>query len=276
MFKIGDFSKLCRVPTSLIRYYAQIGLLEPAQTDIFTGYRYYSLDQLPRLNRILALKDLGLSLEQIKQVLTDDLSADELRGMLRLKQAEIQQVIDEEQARMMRVAVRLQQIEQEGKMPEKDVVVKTIEAQHVLAIRQIAPMPADVGNFLGEACGAAVMKGVQPIAPPYTVFHDEEFKAADLDVETVIPVDSSVTQGVDLEGGRKIVVKQMPAVPSAACIVHTGSFDALPETYAAIGQWIERNGYQIVGAAREVYLAPPENEAGDGAITEIQYPVEKA
>jgi DNA-binding transcriptional MerR regulator len=80
MFKIGDFSKLCRVPVSALRYYADIGLLEPAQVDSFTGYRYYSLDQLPRLNRILALKDLGLALEQIARLLDEDISSDEIRG----------------------------------------------------------------------------------------------------------------------------------------------------------------------------------------------------
>jgi len=95
MFKIGDFSKICRVPVSALPYYADIGLLEPAHTDKFTSYRYYSLDQLPRLNRILALKDLRLSLEQIAQILRDELPAEQIRGMLRLKQAEIRQQVEE-------------------------------------------------------------------------------------------------------------------------------------------------------------------------------------
>ena len=91
MFKIGDFSKISQVSMRMLRHYDEIGLLKPAHVDPFTGYRSYSADQLPRLNRILALRDLGLSLEEIGRVLDDDLPASELRGMLRLKQAELRQ-----------------------------------------------------------------------------------------------------------------------------------------------------------------------------------------
>ncbi len=124
MFKIGEFSKLSRVTVKTLRYYDEIGLLKPAEVDRFTSYRYYSVSQLPRLNRILALKDLGLSLDQIGQLLKDDLSPEQIRGMLRLKQAEIRQQVQEEQARLARVEQRLRYIEQEDKMPNYDVVIK--------------------------------------------------------------------------------------------------------------------------------------------------------
>ena len=94
MFRIGEFSKLSQVSVKTLRYYDQIGLLHPAEVDRFTSYRYYSTDQLHRLNRILALKDLGLSLEQIGLVLDHDLSPDELRGMLRMKQLELEQQVE--------------------------------------------------------------------------------------------------------------------------------------------------------------------------------------
>jgi DNA-binding transcriptional MerR regulator len=99
MFKIGDFSKLSRVSVITLRYYDELGLLKPAQVDRFTGYRYYSLDQLPRLNHILALKDLGFSLEETARLLNDMLSPAQMRELLRAKQAEIQQRVAEEQAR---------------------------------------------------------------------------------------------------------------------------------------------------------------------------------
>lgn len=85
MLKIGEFSRLAFVPVKTLRYYDDIGLLKPVHVDQWTGYRYYSVEQLPRLNRILALKGLGLSLEQIGQLLDDDLPAEQIRGMLRLK-----------------------------------------------------------------------------------------------------------------------------------------------------------------------------------------------
>lgn len=61
MFKIGEFSKLSQVSVKALRYYDELGLLKPASVDRFTAYRYYSADQRPRLNRILALKDLGIA-----------------------------------------------------------------------------------------------------------------------------------------------------------------------------------------------------------------------
>jgi DNA-binding transcriptional MerR regulator len=91
MIKIGDFSKLSLVSIKTLRYYDEMGLLKPVHVDQFTGYRYYSADQLSRLHRILALKDLGFSLEQIARVLNEGVSAEQLRGMLRLRQAEAQQ-----------------------------------------------------------------------------------------------------------------------------------------------------------------------------------------
>jgi DNA-binding transcriptional MerR regulator len=113
MFKIGEFSRFSQVTVKTLRHYDKIGLLKPAEVDRFTGYRYYSASQLPRLNRILALKDLGLSLDQIAQLLEGDLSPDQIRGMLRLKQVEIQQQMQEEQVRLARVEWRLKQIERE-------------------------------------------------------------------------------------------------------------------------------------------------------------------
>src|SRR5262245_27655982 len=102
MFKIGEFSQMCRVSVRMLRHYDQLGLLKPSRTDSFTNYRYYSADQLPRLNRILALRDLGFSLEQIRNMLDEELPAEQLMGMLKLKRAEIEQQMQVEQLRMAR------------------------------------------------------------------------------------------------------------------------------------------------------------------------------
>ncbi|MBN1862314.1 MAG: MerR family transcriptional regulator, partial [Dehalococcoidales bacterium] len=91
MLKIGDFSRLSRVTVKALRYYDEIGLLKPVSVDRFTGYRYYSAEQLPRLNRIIVLKNLGLSLEEVSQLLNDDLTAEHIRQLLHVKQAEIRQ-----------------------------------------------------------------------------------------------------------------------------------------------------------------------------------------
>ncbi len=270
MFRIGDFSRLCRVPVSTLRYYADIGLLEPAQVDRFTSYRYYTLDQFPRLNRILAFKDLGLSLEQIRQLLDEDIASSEIRGMLRLKQAEIQQQLDTEAARLARVEARLRQIEQEGQMPQQEVVHKAIEQQMVIAIREIIPQPAMVGALIGEVYQAMARHNLIPAGPPIALFHDTEFKPENLDVEVAFPV-ANAPDTLALGDGRLATKRELPAVPQAACIIHVGDYSKFEETYAIIGQWIASSGYTIAGPSREIYLAPP----GDNAMTEIQFPVIK-
>ena len=103
MIRIGDFSKLSRVSIKTLRYYDEMGLLKPIEVDRFTGYRYYDFHQLPRLYRILALKELGFSLEEIGRFLEENLSTEELRGMLKLRQAEIRQRMEEETVRLEQV-----------------------------------------------------------------------------------------------------------------------------------------------------------------------------
>ena len=114
MLKIGEFAKKAQVTVKTLRHYDRLGLLKPAWIDRFSGYRYYAQEQLPRLNRIMALKDLGFTLQQTGRILQNELTVDELRGMLRLKCAELEQHIEEEQARLARVEARLRQIEHEG------------------------------------------------------------------------------------------------------------------------------------------------------------------
>src|SRR5215212_3993913 len=85
MFRIGEFAQIAQVSGRQLRFYDQLGLLRPAHVDQQTGYRYYTIRQLPRLNSILALKELGLALEQIGPLLEDRISPADLRSMLVLK-----------------------------------------------------------------------------------------------------------------------------------------------------------------------------------------------
>ncbi len=140
ILKIGEFAQVAHVSIATLRHYEKIDLLKPALLDPDTGYRYYSLDQLPRVNRLLALRDLGFSLEQIAQLVEKGLSLEQLRGMFTLKQAQMQQMIETEQARLTRIAARLHQIEQEGKMPVYDVLLKQVDALLVASIREMVPL----------------------------------------------------------------------------------------------------------------------------------------
>src|SRR3982750_1709449 len=137
MFTVGEFSRLAQVSKRLLRYYDEFGLLKPLHTDRFTGYRYYSAEQLPQLNRILVLKDLGLALEQIRDILHNKVSADEIQGMLLLKKAEIEQQLQSEIQRIRNIESRLQSIRNAETHQPLDVVMKQIPAQPVLSVRTI-------------------------------------------------------------------------------------------------------------------------------------------
>jgi|GEM_PF-58316 len=128
MLKIGDFARLSQVPVKTLRYYDDLGLITPARVDKFTGYRYYSVDQLPRLNRLLALKDLGFSLDQIARVLNEGVTHGQLRGMLMLKRAEVEDRLSEEQQRLDRIEARLREIEKEDTLPESTAMPVLIDS----------------------------------------------------------------------------------------------------------------------------------------------------
>jgi F-type H+-transporting ATPase subunit beta len=113
MFRIGLFAQLCQVSIHTLRHYDEIGLFKPGYVDRFTGYRYYTADQAARLNRILALKEMGMSLDEITLLLDENLSASQLRAMLLAKETELQNRIEDNQAQLARVRTRLKQVEWE-------------------------------------------------------------------------------------------------------------------------------------------------------------------
>lgn len=272
MFKIGDFSKLSQVSVKALRYYDELGLLKPVEVDRFTGYRFYSADQLPRLNRILALKDLGLSLEQIAQLLDDDLPAAQLRGMLRLKQVEVQERVEEEQARLARVQARLRQIEQEGKMPTYEVVIKAVPAQRVASIRAIVPTYPDQDPLWRELEAYLKQQRIPATIPCFAMYHDADYRERDIEVEVCAPVETSA-QG----GNARVKIYDQPAVATVASLVHRGPLQKLHEAYGVLMQWLEMNGYRVAGPNRDVYVhyTFPIRQDDPSYVTEIQVPIER-
>lgn len=268
MFKIGEFSRFSQVTVKTLRYYDKLGLLKLAKVDRFTGYRYYSASQLPRINRILALKDLGLSLDQIAQLLEGDLSPDQIRGMWRLKQVEIQQQVQEEQARLARVEWRLKQIEREETMPAQEVVIKKVPPMAVASVRDTVPV-TQIGQLFGEVFAYLDQHKVGPAGPTIGIYYDEEFHEEGVDVEAAVPVSGPVPSGKRVKG------RELLAVEEVACIIHEGNFDNLNSTYGQLMAWIEANGYRMAGPIREVYVQFTGPDATTN-ITEIQLPVAKA
>jgi effector-binding domain-containing protein len=271
MIRIGDFSKLSRVPVKTLRYYDEVGLLKPLEVDAFTGYRLYEYSQLSTLNRILALKELGFSLEEIGRLLDDNLSAEQMRGMLKLREVEARQRVQQEAQRLERIEARLRQIEQEKCMSKYDVVIKSAEQIKVASVRDVVPLPSEQGPLWEELGSYLATNQVRPSGACFALYYDDEFKERDWDLEVCEPID------VDLGESRRIKVRMLPAVDAMACTIHHGPFTTIGEAYNALGQWITDNGYRITGPCREVYLRPQENgsQTDPETVTEIQFPVEK-
>jgi effector-binding domain-containing protein len=272
MIRIGDFSKLSRVSIKTLRYYDEMDLLKPAYVDDSSGYRFYEYHQLPRLYRILALKDLGFPLEEIGQLLTGGLHAGQVRGMLMLRQADIRQKVKDETERLGQVEVWLRHIEQEDSMSKYDVVVKEVKAVRVASIRGTVPTPPDQGRLWNELEGNLKAQHIRlGDEPCLTLYYDEEYKERDWDLEVCepIPAETSVT------GDVRVWV--LPGVERMACTVHHGPFITISEAYNAIGKWIDASGYRIIGPCREVYLhtARDGSQSDPDTVTEIQFPVEK-
>ncbi|MFG2588443.1 MerR family transcriptional regulator [Streptomyces sp. NPDC048438] len=272
MFTIGDFARHGRVSARMLRHYDAIGLLRPDRTDPVTGYRYYGAAQLARLNRVIALKDLGFTLQQVRAVVDDEVGVDELRGMLRLRRAELEAAMTAAAARLAQVEARLRSIESEGRMPENDVVVRTIPAVRVaeLAATAAGYQPQDITPVIGPLYGRLfpllAAAGVSPSGHGVARYEDDPAADGAVTVHAGVAVEAPAGP----LGGTGVTVVELPAV-EAAVIVHRGSMDHVLETEQILARWIDDHGRRAAGYAREVTLECPEDR--DEWVTELQLPL---
>ncbi|WP_432590453.1 MerR family transcriptional regulator [Streptomyces sp. HD1123-B1] len=272
MFTIGDFARHGRVSVRMLRHYDATGLLRPARVDPATGYRSYTAAQLTRLNRVIALKDLGLTLQQVRRILDEEVSTEELRAMLRLRRAELEAGMAAAAARLVQVEARLRSIESEGRMPTNDVVLKSLPAIRVAELTATAASfePADIGPVIGplydELFRRLEASGVTPAGPGVAYYEDAPEGGGRISVHAAVEV------AVPLQDGA-FQVLDLPSVGQAATIVHHGSMDTVLPTAQALARWIDGNGYQSAGYPREISLECPPD--GDEWVTELQAPVAK-
>ncbi|MBF6164837.1 MerR family transcriptional regulator [Streptomyces gardneri] len=270
MLSIGDFARHGQVSVRMLRHYDAIGLLRPDRVDPTSGYRYYDAGQLARLNRIVALKDLGFTLEQVRRILDERVGGAELRGMLMLRRAELEQRITSDRARLTQVETRLRIIEKEGCMPAHDVVIKSVPAVRVAELTGVAAdfEPGSVGPVIGplfeELCERLERAQVAPVGSGIAYY--EERADGTMLAHAAMPVD------LDPDGEHDFAVVDLPAIDQAATVVHRGSMDLVLEPWQALGRWIDENGYRITGPSREVHLVYTEDVAG--WVTELQEPIQ--
>jgi len=273
MFSIGDFAWHGRVSVRMLRHYDSVGLLRPAQIDPVTGYRTYEAHQLSRLNRIVALKNLGFTLQQVRSILDDRVSADELRGMLRLRHAELQSQISADTARLAQVEARLRVIEKEGAMPADDVLIKRIppvrlaEPTGTAASFEPESISPVIQPLYVELCARLDRAGLTPTGAAIAYYEDGPDGDGVL-IHAGLPVSA--------EPGREheFSIVDLPEIEQAATIVHRGAMDDVMPTVQTLARWIDANGYRSTGYSRELYVECSGDR--DTWVTELQEPVLKS
>jgi len=257
------------VSVRTLHHYDDIGLLAPAEVDDGTGYRWYSAQQLPRLHRIMALRDLGFSLTEIQAIVDEEVSLDELRGMLRLRKAEASGRIAAEAERLARVEARLRQIEDEHQPNEYDVVVKALEPLRLAARRENSPAFGNdtLGPMFGrlfDTLSAELGRiGVATSGPPVALYYESGDTEAPIEVVAALPI------GADDVSGAIVDVLDLPAMPRAVATIHRGPMSRVERGYEALLQWTEQTGERVDGFSREVYLDC--DGAPETWVTELQF-----
>lgn len=280
MFRIGDFSRFSRVSVKMLRHYDEIGLLKPAAVDEATGYRLYLAAQLPRLNQILLLKDLGFTLDEIGSLLDAALTAEEIHGVLKVKRVEVQRRIEEESHRLTQIDLALEHLDAAQSLPEYPILVRTVTAQLALTLRARVG-EGEIAHIFDRLEAHAARYRVRAASPPMLIYHDGEYSGDLLEVEAAVPV-AETCPALDAMQVRELAGGEM------ACILYTGSYaagDAHIQRYPA---WLEAQGYEAAGPLRELYLrfgadgpgySLPDAwlaETPAAYVTEIQLPVRQS
>jgi DNA-binding transcriptional MerR regulator len=276
MLSVGDLARLTGVTVRMLHHYDEIGLLPPSWVDPNTSYRYYELAKVGRLQRILALKELGFTLLQVRSIVDEQISPAELRGMLRLRQNDLSSQITEAQQRFVRAEHLIQRLEKETEFKmnatQAPVVLKKIPE---MTFAELSAPIEGFGEHVGPVLGplyprlfAAMEKhGLSPIGTPIA-YYTEDVEGEGYIVHAAAPIVAA--QQATLDGKLEIVT--LPAVDSAA-LVHYGTMDTIGDSYATLQAWIEVNKLRSVGHGREVYLdCPPDDQSR--WVTELQLAVQ--
>lgn len=273
MLKIRDFAKLAEVSMTTLRYYDEIGLLKPIHVDPETGYRFYTMDQLPYLHRILAFKELGLGLTQIVEILDEGISPEALQGMLRLRQAQLQQHIEAEQEQLVRIEARLRSLDQSSSMPVYEVVLKAVKPITGVSLHLTTTDLAYYAHWIDAIDIMLKRYRVKPIDHLLVLHPESEDEHTPRSVEIVAPVDWRDASTLTTRSEGRLTQCSLPAFPHIASILHHGPPALVMPAYQALGTWMENNAYTIVGPRRKICLRRGEHL--DDTLIEIQFPVEK-
>ncbi len=281
MFRIGEFSKLCGLSADTLYHYEKQKILIPFSVDAFTGYRYYDASQMITVNKILALKDAGFSLNEISEILKSETSVELLLKMLQDKAQLLENTLEEEIHRLDRLHTNIFLIKNGGIPQMNEIIVKTVEPILVASTRKkfsktafdenLEEMWSTVNDYINE-------KGIKRTVPCLMLYHSGwwDIKECNLNYDELI-LDTEVVEPVtkNFESCDKVQVYELPKVEKMACIVHHGSFQTIGQTFDSLFEWMRCNHYVADGPIREIYhkgewVTDDPNEY----ITELQIPIQ--
>ena len=276
MFKIGEFSRLAQVSSRLLRHYDDLGLLKPAQIDAGSGYRFYRASQLSELNRILVLRELGFSLDQIKLLVQTPPSPDHLRTMLNRRRAEVEQDLAVQAQRLKHLEQRIADLEQGEQVPLLDVLFRPVPGCRLLAARATFGSFDDARNFVMTLHHEVPrLVGRKHLGRMIAIQFAQEYEPDALDVEFGFTVhdDFELTQPPTV-AGKPLAVRNLPPLESAAICVRVGPPDQAHRQFQAIARRLEVAGLVLAGPNREVFLTSPSRH--EPPAIEMQFPVRRA
>ena len=264
MLTIGEFARCAGVSVRMLRHYDALGLLVPARVDPRTGYRHYAAAQLARANRLVALKDLGFTLERVGSVLDAEVGIEQLTGMLTLRRAQIREQMSADDQRLRAIEARLRMIEKEGTMSEREFVEKPLPAVRLAQLTTEVGSQAEIGEQVGPLFDR--LHAVLQAADHPTTGHPVAWYQATGDGMRIgVGWPTTVARVAGAE------VASQPAFERSLTVLHHGSMATIGDSWQALVTEAERRG-DVAGPGREVYLETPMDDA-DAWVTELQQPL---
>lgn len=266
-YKIGEFSKICKVTVKTLRYYEEEGLIEPSSVDKWTGYRYYDTSQLESMCRILYLRELGFSLVQIKGLLVGENASHIIKSRYEFAKSERNKL-----ERQLAVLGKLDE-NLKGELFMEEITIKSLPRVIVASHRTVIENYEELNRIFPEVMYPAMQKSGCVCREPeycFNIYHDGEYRESNIDVETCQAV-TEMKKDTD-----QIVFKVIEEVPVAVCVMHKGPYSALGSSYAKAFSYIEKHGFKNTDFPRECYIDGIWNKDDPAEwLTEIQVPVEK-
>ena len=252
----------------MLRYYDEAGLLKPSEIDKFTNYRQYSADQIPTLNKIVFLRDLGFNVSEIAVALTgwkDELISE----LLDKKRIDIQNAIKYEQDKLSKIELAKRDIQQEKMEIHYNVSIKSIPSYLVFSLRRVVPDYYSEGLLWEEMSAIADKMNVPISSNTFTIYHDTDYKEKDVDIEVCAPVSRI---GEEING---FTYRDTEPIPIMACTMVYGPFENIAGAYLGFANWLqEHSQYRMGERSRQIVHRGPWNEKSpDKYLTEIQIPL---